>query len=229
MAYCPSCGSNVEGRFCAKCGTAVAAPAAPPPANAPGAAYGAGQGTAAPPPGYNPPPPSYNAPPPGSNPPPPGYQSAPPPPPPGYNPPPPGYNPPPPGYGQQQGYAPPPQYAAAPGLQENVASALCYIVGFITGIIFLVLAPYNQNRNIKFHAWQSILFSAAVIIIGIIFSMFMWNIGYGFGLWTLITMIYLIFRLAMFVLWLFVMFKAYNGQKFMLPVIGQIAEKQANS
>jgi uncharacterized membrane protein len=226
MAYCPSCGSNVEGRFCAKCGTAVPAQAAPPPASAP-AAYGSGAG-APPPPGYNPPPPGYNPPPPGNNPPPPpGYGAAPPPPPPpGYGNQPPGYGQP--GYGQQQGY-PPPQYAAAPGLQENVASALCYILGFITGIIFLVLAPYNQNRNIKFHAWQSIFFSGAVIAVGIVFSMFIWNIGYGFGLWTLITMVYLVFRLAMFVLWLYVMFKAYNGQKFMLPVIGPIAEKQANS
>jgi uncharacterized membrane protein len=219
MAYCPSCGSSVEGRFCAKCGTAIPAPAAP--ASASGAAYGTAPSAPPPPPAYSAPPPQYNAPPPG-------YGAAPPPPPP------PGYNPPPPGYGQpgygQQGYAPPPQqYAAAPGLQENVASALCYIVGFITGILFLVLAPYNQNRNIKFHAWQSILFSAVAIAISIVFSMFVWGVGYGFGLFTLFTMVYLIFRLAMFVLWLFVMYKAYSGQKFMLPIIGAIAEKQANS
>jgi uncharacterized membrane protein len=91
------------------------------------------------------------------------------------------------------------------------------------------MAPYNQNRNIKFHAWQSILFSAVVIAIGIVFSMFVWTISYGFGLWTMVTMVYLVFRLAMFVLWLFVMFKAYNGQRFMLPIIGQFAEKQANT
>jgi uncharacterized membrane protein len=133
---------------------------------------------------------------------------------------------------QQGGYVPPPpgaQYAAAPGLQENAASALCYILGFITGIIFLVMAPYNQNRNIRFHAFQSIFFSAAAFALSLIFSMFVWNLAYGVGMWGLITMLYLCIRLAMFALWIFVMFKAYQGQKFMLPIIGPLAEKQANS
>src|SRR5690242_13181818 len=50
------------------------------------------------------------------------------------------------------------QPAAAPaaGIGENGASALCYVLGFITGIIFLVLDPYNKNRNVRFHAFQSI-------------------------------------------------------------------------
>ncbi len=91
------------------------------------------------------------------------------------------------------------------------------------------MAPYNQNRTIKFHAWQSILFSVAAIAISIVFSIFVMSIGYGFGLFTIITMFYLIFRLALFVLWLFVMYKAYSGQKFMLPIIGPFAEKQANT
>lgn len=121
------------------------------------------------------------------------------------------------------------QYAAAPGLQENVASALCYILGFITGIIFLVMAPYNQNRTIKFHAFQSIFFSAAAFVLSLVFSMIMWNLAYGIGMWGMITMVYLLIRLALFALWIFVMFKAYQGQKFMLPIIGPIAEKQANS
>src|SRR5579872_1694089 len=77
--------------------------------------------------------------------------AAPPPPPPpmgaGAVPPP----PPPPGY-MPQG-AP-----ASAGLTDNSAAALCYLFGLITGILFLVLAPYNQNRNIKFHAFQSIFF-----------------------------------------------------------------------
>ena len=42
------------------------------------------------------------------------------------------------------------------GMTDNVASALCYALGFITGILFLVLAPYNQNRMVRFHAFQSI-------------------------------------------------------------------------
>ena len=41
-------------------------------------------------------------------------------------------------------------------MTDNMAGALCYLFGFITGILFLVLAPYNQNRDIRFHAFQSI-------------------------------------------------------------------------
>src|ERR1700676_3398151 len=78
---------------------------------------------------------------------------APPPPgPPPGDPPPPGYTAP--GYSAPAGYVPPP--AGAAGMTDNMAGALCYLFGFITGILFLVLAPYNQNRNIKFHAMQSI-------------------------------------------------------------------------
>src|SRR5260370_24453319 len=65
---------------------------------------------------------------------------------------------------------PPPPMAASSGMQENVASALCYAVGFITGILFLVIEPYNKNRNIRFHAWQSIFFSVAYAIISILMT-----------------------------------------------------------
>jgi uncharacterized membrane protein len=54
---------------------------------------------------------------------------------------------------------------SAGGLDENIASALCYLAGLITGVLFLVLAPYNQNRTIRFHAFQSIFFHVGVIII----------------------------------------------------------------
>ena len=135
MAFCPNCGTEVQGRFCAKCGSPVeAAPQQPQPQAPP-------QGYTAPPGGYTPPP-GYTAPPPG-----------------GYQPPPPGYQPPPPG-----GYAPPPPGGFAPqsaGLTDNMAAALCYLLGVLTGILFLVLAPYNQNRAIRFHAFQSIFFWVA--------------------------------------------------------------------
>ena len=76
-----------------------------------------------------------------------GGPGAPPPagPPPAYNPPPGGA--PPPGYSAPGGYVPPASTAA--GMTDNMAGALCYLFGFITGILFLVLAPYNQNRSIK--------------------------------------------------------------------------------
>lgn len=220
MAYCPNCGSSVEGRFCAKCGTAMPAsgaaaspPPPPPPAyNAPQAAAPAyTQSPTAPPPAYGPGP--------GVPPPPPGYGMGAPPPPPGYGAPPPGYLP------QGAQYAP-----TAAGMQENVASALCYVLGWITGIVFLVMAPYNQNRNIKFHAWQSIFFFGGVTVLSIILSIISGIIlTSSFGLWSIFRMIILVFDLAVLAAWLFLMFKAYNNQRFVLPVVGPLAEKQANS
>jgi len=119
--------------------------------------------------------------------------------------------------------APPPPPMASSGMQENMASALCYALGFITGILFLVLDPYKNNRNIRFHAWQSIFFSAGYAILSIVIGMFfftMWSFGMFWMLWMLV-------RLAFLVLWIVLMVKAYNNQRFKLPLIGDLAEKQA--
>jgi uncharacterized membrane protein len=136
-----------------------------------------------------------------------------------YAPPPqPGY-PPPPGYAAQP--QPYPQPVASTGMQENVASALCYVLGFITGILFLVLEPYNKNRNIRFHAFQSIFLSVFFAIVHWVI-IFLGAASYGvfFLLSPLISICFL-------VLWIFMMYKAYNNQMVKLPVIGDIAQKQA--
>ena len=114
--------------------------------------------------------------------------------------------------------------AAAPGLTENVASALCYLFGFITGIIFLVVSPYNRNRIVRFHAFQSIFLSVAVIVIDIILS-----VGFigAWHLWFLVSSLWAILRILSIVLWLYMMYSAYNNRKVKLPVIGDLAEKQA--
>src|SRR6267154_4263414 len=86
------------------------------------------------------PPPGNAAPPPYQTPPP--YQAAPP-------------------YQAQQPYQP---AAGASGMTDNVAGALCYLIGFITGILFLVLDPYNKSKFVRFHAFQAIFFHAAFIV-----------------------------------------------------------------
>lgn len=124
--------------------------------------------------------------------------------------------------GSGPSYAPPAgeTIGRAGGLSQNAASALCYALGFITGIIFLVLAPYNQDRTIRFHAWQSIFFNLTFVILTIVLPVF----GHfaGFALLSLID-------LAAFVLWLYLLFSVYNGKQVRLPVIGDLAAKQANS
>lgn len=164
MAFCATCGAQVEGRFCAKCGTPVqAAPAAAPPAGA------------VPP-------------------------------------------------------ASAPQYAAnAPasaGMSENTASGLAYLVGFITGILFLILEPYNKNRAVRFHAFQSIFLSIAWVAISIVFNIVLsaiFAILHVFSLFFLSTLV----SLALFVVWLYVMIMAFQGKTVVLPIIGPLAQKQA--
>lgn len=114
--------------------------------------------------------------------------------------------------------APPPQEVQSSGMSENVAGALAYLLGFITGILFLVLEPYSKNRNVRFHAFQSIFLSLAAFIGSWVIALL------PFGLWLALTPIY---SLAVLAIWLFMMWKTYNHQKVVLPVIGELAEKQA--
>jgi len=131
------------------------------------------------------------------------------------------------GAGGGTGYVPPARPISAPGMAENVAGALCYLFGFITGIIFLVIAPYNQNKLIRFHAFQSIFFSIGVIIISIIISIIMGAVFFSSGgFWTGF-MLHRIWDLLVFILWLYMMFSTFNNKKGKLPVIGDLAEKQA--
>ena len=123
------------------------------------------------------------------------------------------------------GYAPPPAGVQAGGLSVNAASALCYLFGLVTGVIFLVIAPYNQNKTVRFHAFQSIFFNLGVIVFYIlwgIISFFIAVITHGFGF-----LLYPLFGLAIFIIWLYLMYAAYNNKMVKLPLIGDLAAKQA--
>ncbi len=127
------------------------------------------------------------------------------------------------------GAPPPPVQPAGSGMTDNVAGALCYLAGLITGVLFLALAPYNQNKFIRFHAFQSIFFNVAWIALWIalqIVSMLL-NAILPFGIGLLFALVWLVIGLGGFFVWLFLMYKAYSNEKFMLPVIGAIADKQA--
>ena len=102
-------------------------------------------------------------------------------------------------------------------LDENIAGVLCYLLFWVTGIIFYILE--KDNKNVKFHALQSILLFLPLHIIAYSFSFAYWA-GFWF-LWWLGGLIWLF----VFILWLILMLKAYQGEKFKLPIIGDIAEK----
>lgn len=117
--------------------------------------------------------------------------------------------------------------ATTSGLTPNVAGALAYILGFITGILFLVLEPYKHDRFVRFHAMQSILYSA----FGIVFRVAWWilvdalmSITAWAGL--LLLPVGLVISIGLFGFWIFLMYKAYSNQEFRIPIIGAIAAKQ---
>lgn len=121
-----------------------------------------------------------------------------------------------------------PMGAASAGMTSNVAGALAYLFGLVTGIIFLVLDPYKRDPFVRFHAFQSIFLNVALIIFGIVWSniIVMGLLSLGF-LWTIFSLIGTLVYLAFFLLWLFLMYRAYNNETYKIPVIGDIAAKQA--
>lgn len=120
-------------------------------------------------------------------------------------------------------------------MQENVAGALCYLVGFITGILFLVLEPYNKNPRIRFHAFQAIFFNLAWIVFWIgmtivqvvLAAILPWGLHAILGIFAML--IGLVVWLGGIVLWILLMFKAYNNTPLVLPIIGSLAQKQAGN
>ena len=104
------------------------------------------------------------------------------------------------------------------GLSDNAAGALAYVT-IIPAIIFLIVAPYNTNSYVRFHSWQSIFLGVAAFAIDIVLTVIP-IIG-----WILIP----IFGLGFLVLWIIVLLKALKGERFKLPVIGNLAEKQAGA
>ena len=127
--------------------------------------------------------------------------------------------------GQGPGAPPPMGSSASAGMTDNVASALCYLVGFITGILFLVLEPYSRNRQIRFHAFQSIFFNVAVIALSIVLTIITMILPWFMG--AMISLLSLVLWLGILGVWIYLMVKAYSNQKVVLPIIGPMAEKQA--
>ena len=126
-------------------------------------------------------------------------------------------------------YAPPPaQSTSAAGLEDNVAGALCYVLGLVTGIIFLVIAPYNKSPFVRFHAFQSIFLHLGFFVLWIALVIVRMTVGLALHFGLLFFPLFSLFWLFGFVLWIYCMYKAYNREKFMLPIIGRLAEQQAS-
>jgi uncharacterized membrane protein len=113
---------------------------------------------------------------------------------------------------------------AAGGLTDNVAGMLAYVT-IIPAIIFLVIEPYNRKRFVRFHSFQSIFFCVAWIVLSIAVSII--TALPFLGLVSLL--IWPIIGIGGLILWVILLLKANQGQMWKLPVIGDMAEKQANA
>jgi uncharacterized membrane protein len=139
--------------------------------------------------------------------------------------------------GPTPGYAPgpvpgsmqQPLPAAGAGLTPNVAGALAYLVGAITGILFLVIDPFKADRFVRFHAFQSIFFNLAWIAFWIVWMIVGIMLGaISHGLFFIIQLpINLLVTVGGFCIWIYLMYQAYQGKTFQLPIIGALAATQA--
>ncbi len=114
--------------------------------------------------------------------------------------------------------------ATTGGMTDNVAGMLAYVT-IIPAIVFLVVEPYNKNRFIRFHAWQCVFFNIAWIVLWIGLRI----VAHIPFLGWLTILIWPLVGLAGFIVWLILLLKANQGQMFKLPVVGDMAEKQASA
>ena len=112
----------------------------------------------------------------------------------------------------------PSQPAQSSGLSDTAAGALAYVT-IIPAIIFLILEPYNKNSFVRFHSWQSIFLGIAAFAIDMVLTVIP-VVG-----WMILPFI----ALAFLVIWIIVLMKALKGERYKLPVIGSLAEKQAGA
>lgn len=109
------------------------------------------------------------------------------------------------------------------GLSDNGAGALAYVT-FIPAIVFLAMPPYNKSSYVRFHSWQSIFLAVAWVAMLIVLAILIRIPFLGLIMFPIMLLV----DLGMFILWLVVVLKALNGQRFKIPVIGALAETQAS-
>jgi uncharacterized membrane protein len=107
------------------------------------------------------------------------------------------------------------------GMQANVAATLSYALGMVTGIIFYLVE--KDNKFVRFHAMQSIVVFGSLFVINIAITFML-----GMVLpWGVRSMISGLIGIVSLILWIVLMMKAYQGERFKLPIAGDIAEKNS--
>jgi uncharacterized membrane protein len=107
------------------------------------------------------------------------------------------------------------QEASSTGLDPKLAGGFCYVFGFVTGVVFLIIE--KENRFVRFHAYQSLAVFGALFLLSLIAG-FIPLIG---------PLISILLAPVCLILWILLMVKAYQGELFKLPVAGDWAEEQS--
>jgi uncharacterized membrane protein len=106
--------------------------------------------------------------------------------------------------------------------QNQVVAALAYLLGPVTGILFLYLEPYDRDEFVRFHARQSIAFSIAWFVVNIILWVFIAVMPYALG--RLLAGLQELINLGLAIMWVFLMYKAYIGERYRIPQLADLAD-----
>jgi uncharacterized membrane protein len=110
------------------------------------------------------------------------------------------------------------------GLSDNAAGGIAYIT-IVPAIVFLIVEPFKRSSYVRFHAWQSIFFFVAWavvhILVEVVQNLVPTVVFLTLTLWQFVDLVF-------FVVWLIVFINAFNGKRIKLPIIGGLAEQQAN-
>jgi uncharacterized membrane protein len=107
-------------------------------------------------------------------------------------------------------------------LEPNIAGLLCYVLGWITGLIFFLIE--EKDEFVRFHAVQSMVVFGAWTLIEAVVDPILYSISHTAG-----SIFSSLWGVLAFVLWIVLMIKAYKGERFKLPVSGELAEKYSKS
>ena len=126
----------------------------------------------------------------------------------------------------------PPPGKSSLGLDENIASLLAYLFGWVSGLIFFLME--KDSKLVRFHAMQSILLNVVILVLMVV----LWIVSFvlllmlamlpdimGSLIGVLTTLLWILFSLGLLVAWIICVVRAYQGQFFKLPIIGNMAEK----
>jgi len=118
--------------------------------------------------------------------------------------------------------------SSSTNLDPRVASLLCYLFGWISGLIFFLIE--KEDHGVRFHALQSIFFNIGVSIVYIALSILIGIFAAVPGinlLLIIVPLLYFILSIVFLVVWVMLMVRAYQGEEWKLPIIGDIAEQNS--